>query len=209
MSIIKHHKVVAALPGTLEADSIYCVRAGTGFDIYVTNSSGTVVAYPLNKSALAVATLPDVVESPANSTADFDFLTLTLGQDLKAGATFEAQFFGTQSQAAATQTLTFYAKINGGTGVTIGSVGAGSSAQSFRAISGKALFTFPTVGASGSYLLAGDFTINSLAAFSSNSGSSRAASTLAGTTLTLGIRGATANALNLNRITGALIKQVT
>ena len=42
---IKHHKIVSSLPGTLEADSIYYVRVGSGFDIYVTsNSSGLVVA---------------------------------------------------------------------------------------------------------------------------------------------------------------------
>lgn len=50
MAVIKHHKYVASLPGTLEANSIYYVRAGAGFDIYVTNSSGTIVAYPLNRS---------------------------------------------------------------------------------------------------------------------------------------------------------------
>lgn len=50
MAVIKHHKYVAALPSALESDSIYYVRAGAGFDIYVTNSSGTIVAYPLNRS---------------------------------------------------------------------------------------------------------------------------------------------------------------
>jgi hypothetical protein len=48
MATIKHYKVVAALPSTLVADSIYLVRVGTGFDLYVTNSSGTIVAYPAN-----------------------------------------------------------------------------------------------------------------------------------------------------------------
>lgn len=48
MAQVKFHKFVAALPAELEADAIYYVRAGAGFDIYVTNSSGTVVAYPLN-----------------------------------------------------------------------------------------------------------------------------------------------------------------
>lgn len=48
MAVIKHHKHVAALPGTLEANSVYYVRTGAGFDIYVTNDSGLVVAYPLN-----------------------------------------------------------------------------------------------------------------------------------------------------------------
>lgn len=48
MALIKHHKYVAALPATLEANAIYYVRAGDGFDLYVTNSSGQVVAYPAN-----------------------------------------------------------------------------------------------------------------------------------------------------------------
>lgn len=41
-------KLVAALPAELEADAIYYVQAGAGFDVYVTNSSAPVVAYPLN-----------------------------------------------------------------------------------------------------------------------------------------------------------------
>ena len=48
MAKIKHHKVVSSLPATLLANSIYYVRVGTGFDIYVTNDVGTIVAYPLN-----------------------------------------------------------------------------------------------------------------------------------------------------------------
>ncbi len=48
MALIKHHKYVAALPATLEANAIYYVRAGDGFDLYVTNNSGQVVAYPAN-----------------------------------------------------------------------------------------------------------------------------------------------------------------
>lgn len=48
MATIKHYKVVAALPGSLEADAIYLVRVGSGFDFYATNSSGTIVAYAAN-----------------------------------------------------------------------------------------------------------------------------------------------------------------
>ncbi|WP_337058221.1 hypothetical protein [Pseudomonas sp. USHLN015] len=48
MAKISQIKVVAALPAELVADAIYYVRVDTGFDIYVTNSSGTVVAYPSN-----------------------------------------------------------------------------------------------------------------------------------------------------------------
>jgi hypothetical protein len=51
MAKVLHHKVVASLPSTLEANSIYLVRVGTGFDQYVTNSSGQVVAYPMNHPA--------------------------------------------------------------------------------------------------------------------------------------------------------------
>lgn len=48
MATVKHHKVVAALPAELEPNAIYYVRAGSGFDQYVTNGAGLVVASPLN-----------------------------------------------------------------------------------------------------------------------------------------------------------------
>src|SRR5690606_36393144 len=45
---INQHKVVASLPDPLEANSIYYVRVGAGFDQYVTNGSGMIVAYQSN-----------------------------------------------------------------------------------------------------------------------------------------------------------------
>ncbi len=48
MATVKHHKVVAALPAELESDAIYYVRTGAGYDQYVTNGAGLIVAYPLN-----------------------------------------------------------------------------------------------------------------------------------------------------------------
>ena len=54
MSKVLHHKVVVALPTPLEPDSIYYVRAGSGFDIHVTNGAGVVTAYSLNAN-LALA----------------------------------------------------------------------------------------------------------------------------------------------------------
>ncbi len=48
MAVIKHHKVVAGLPETLEPDSVYYVRAGDGVDTYVTNGAGLIVAYKVN-----------------------------------------------------------------------------------------------------------------------------------------------------------------
>ncbi|MER0040616.1 hypothetical protein [Pseudomonas sp. MGal98] len=48
MAELKVHKVVSALPQALEADSIYLVRAGDGFDLYITNRSGTIISYKAN-----------------------------------------------------------------------------------------------------------------------------------------------------------------
>ena len=40
-------KIVAALPSVLIPDTIYCVRAASGFDLYVSDLTGT-VAHPVN-----------------------------------------------------------------------------------------------------------------------------------------------------------------
>jgi len=50
MAQLRAEKYVSNLPGVLEANTIYFVRTGAGFDIYVTNDTGTIVAYPLNAS---------------------------------------------------------------------------------------------------------------------------------------------------------------
>ena len=44
------HKVIAALPVTLDPDAVYFVRTGAGFDLYVTDATGS-VAYTQNISA--------------------------------------------------------------------------------------------------------------------------------------------------------------
>lgn len=41
MAVLKVEKVVSALPDTLVADTIYAVRVGAGFDLYITDSTGT------------------------------------------------------------------------------------------------------------------------------------------------------------------------
>lgn len=53
MAELKVHKVVSALPHALEADSIYLVRAGDGFDLFITNHNGTVLPYKLNAQPAA------------------------------------------------------------------------------------------------------------------------------------------------------------
>lgn len=45
--VLRVEKVVGNLPSTIEADTIYVVRVGTGFDLYVSDSTGA-IAHSLN-----------------------------------------------------------------------------------------------------------------------------------------------------------------
>jgi hypothetical protein len=56
-------KYVSALPGVLVADTLYCVRNGAGFDLYLTNSAGPVVAYQLNAPAADPALVSAVIRA--------------------------------------------------------------------------------------------------------------------------------------------------
>ena len=40
MTTFRVSKVVSALPEALEADTVYAVRAGAGYDLYITDSTG-------------------------------------------------------------------------------------------------------------------------------------------------------------------------
>lgn len=56
MPTFRAHKVVAVLPGTLEPDTIYLVRAGAGFDLFASDSTGLLsfqVNSPLSWTVLA------------------------------------------------------------------------------------------------------------------------------------------------------------
>ena len=48
MSELRSEKYVNSLPSVLIANTIYYVKNGAGFDVYITNNSGTIIAYPLN-----------------------------------------------------------------------------------------------------------------------------------------------------------------
>lgn len=68
MAQLRTHKFVSALPVQLEANAIYFVRVGSGFDLYVTNSTGTIVAQKLNNVTQtelqsAITTLNNRVDS--------------------------------------------------------------------------------------------------------------------------------------------------
>ena len=49
-------KYVNNLPAVLVANTLYYVKTGAGFDLYLTNNTGTIIAYPLNVSSGATTT---------------------------------------------------------------------------------------------------------------------------------------------------------
>jgi hypothetical protein len=52
MAELRSEKYVNSLPATLVANTIYYVKNGANFDMYITNNSGTIIAYPLNTSPI-------------------------------------------------------------------------------------------------------------------------------------------------------------
>nr|DAS83534.1 MAG TPA: hypothetical protein [Caudoviricetes sp.] len=48
MALLKAEKVVASLPATLTPSTIYCVRTGEGFDLYVSDATGQ-IAHKINR----------------------------------------------------------------------------------------------------------------------------------------------------------------
>lgn len=71
MAEFKAFKVVAALPPQLIANTVYLVRSGVGFDLYATNSVGTVVAYGINR-------LPTLKKTSANVTNNSNTTLVTV-----------------------------------------------------------------------------------------------------------------------------------
>lgn len=71
MSAIRFSKIVAALPPTLAANTVYLVRVGAGFDLYVTDATG-VTAHALNMAAAGSGSATRVVVNvPANVRNEF------------------------------------------------------------------------------------------------------------------------------------------
>lgn len=64
MAVLRFSKVVNALPATLEANTLYMVRRGSGFDFFATNGQGSIVAYPLNAPAAVAARSFLAAETP-------------------------------------------------------------------------------------------------------------------------------------------------
>lgn len=65
MAELRNEKYVNSLPSILVANTIYYVKNGAGFDVYITNNSGTIIAYPLNLTTQSWNTLDINVPFPA------------------------------------------------------------------------------------------------------------------------------------------------
>ena len=52
MAVFRIEKNIAALPGTLTADTVYAVRAGAGFDLYITDSTAS-IAHKVNTTDIS------------------------------------------------------------------------------------------------------------------------------------------------------------
>jgi hypothetical protein len=66
MGVFQFAKTVSALPGTLVADTIYAVRIGEGFDLFVSDTTGT-VAHKIDRQGRSAT--EDVTVAAADVTA--------------------------------------------------------------------------------------------------------------------------------------------
>lgn len=65
MSDLRIYKEIGSVPSNFGSDSIYAVRTGPGFDLYMTDTTGS-VAYKLNSGA---STNIEIVEDLSDFTA--------------------------------------------------------------------------------------------------------------------------------------------
>ena len=60
MSTIRFAKVVGSLPATLQPNTMYLVRTGTGFDLYCSDATGS-IAHPINGGSGSIANAGAIV----------------------------------------------------------------------------------------------------------------------------------------------------
>lgn len=63
MSKLRIEKVIGSVPGTLEPDCIYAVRSGAGYDLRVSDMTGS-VAHKLNLDTEQLLSIPEATDSP-------------------------------------------------------------------------------------------------------------------------------------------------
>lgn len=88
MSEFKAEKVVSSLPDPLEPDTVYYVRSGVGFDLFVSDTTGS-VAYKVNSPLprpLPAGMMSDVI--PNWATVDDGVIPFQVGVFERGGVTF-------------------------------------------------------------------------------------------------------------------------
>ena len=63
MSKLRLEKVIGDVPGTLAPDCVYAVRAGAGYDLRVSDMTGT-IAHKLNLDTEQLLSLPEASDAP-------------------------------------------------------------------------------------------------------------------------------------------------
>lgn len=86
MADFRAAKVVAALPATLEADTVYFIRRAGGFDIKITNGIGAIVAYDLNLSTPPTSPTNPQTYTVAESGGDFPTIGAAIDEALVSGS---------------------------------------------------------------------------------------------------------------------------
>lgn len=95
--IIRIEKVISSLPSTLIANTLYFVRIGTGFDLYLTDSTGS-VAHKINNDPI----LKTINDMPLQGAGNIDIPTpLTVTNIVK-----ETGMYSTTSRFSGATTIT-------------------------------------------------------------------------------------------------------
>ena len=63
MSKLRLEKVIGSVPGTLEPDCVYAVRAGAGYDLRVSDTTGA-IAHKLNLDTEQLLSIPETSDAP-------------------------------------------------------------------------------------------------------------------------------------------------
>ena len=63
MSKLRLEKVIGDVPGTLAPDCVYAVRAGAGYDLRVSDTTGA-IAHKLNLDTEQLLSIPEASDSP-------------------------------------------------------------------------------------------------------------------------------------------------
>lgn len=82
MAAFKIHKVVSSLPSSLAANCLYLVRTGVGFDLYASDSTGS-IAHPLNVGSGATGGISDLLTIPHAELLPFEYMIVIQNGELR------------------------------------------------------------------------------------------------------------------------------